>query len=154
MKELFWAVLYHSGLPSFSSSIHFFFPFFIPGRAGLPLLSAGAEAQLAAGAPLLSETRSQPVKHREPRGGALCPAGPPRSLRVGPDSSHDDDDGADCADGDDDVAHRESEEHEQHWFWIGLNRRNPLDNGSWKWSDGLAVSTRNHHNRARAHFHF
>lgn len=36
--------------------------------------------------------------------------------------------------------HRESEEHEQHWFWIGLNRRNPMDNGSWKWSDGLAVS--------------
>lgn len=41
---------------------------------------------------------------------------------------------------DDDVAHRESEDHEQHWFWIGLNRRNPMDNGSWKWSDGLAVS--------------
>lgn len=42
---------------------------------------------------------------------------------------------------DDDVApYRESEEHEQHWFWIGLNRRNPMDNGSWKWSDGLAVS--------------
>lgn len=38
------------------------------------------------------------------------------------------------------VAHRESEDHEQHWFWIGLNRRNPLDNGSWKWSDGLSVS--------------
>lgn len=34
---------------------------------------------------------------------------------------------------------RESEDHEQHWFWIGLNRRNPMDNGSWKWSDGLAV---------------
>jgi len=40
----------------------------------------------------------------------------------------------------DELAHRESEDHEQHWFWIGLNRRNPLDNGSWKWSDGLAVS--------------
>uniref|UniRef100_A0AAY4B801 Mannose receptor, C type 2 n=1 Tax=Denticeps clupeoides TaxID=299321 RepID=A0AAY4B801_9TELE len=34
----------------------------------------------------------------------------------------------------------ESEDHEQHWFWIGLHRRNPLDNDSWKWSDGLAVS--------------
>ena len=41
---------------------------------------------------------------------------------------------------DDNVAHRESEDHEQLWFWIGLNRRNPLDNGSWKWSDGLVVS--------------
>lgn len=41
---------------------------------------------------------------------------------------------------DDDVAHRESEDHEQQWFWIGLNRRNPMDNGSWKWSDGLVVS--------------
>ena len=43
-------------------------------------------------------------------------------------------------DGGDDVVHRESEDHEQHWFWIGLNCRNPMDNGSWKWSDGLAVS--------------
>ena len=40
-----------------------------------------------------------------------------------------------------DVLNRDSEDHEQHWFWIGLNRRNPIDNGSWKWSDGLAVSS-------------
>ncbi|KAL0992746.1 hypothetical protein UPYG_G00097860 [Umbra pygmaea] len=37
----------------------------------------------------------------------------------------------------------ESEDHEQHWFWIGLNRRNPGDNGSWKWSDGLAYAYQN-----------
>ncbi|KAM3864043.1 C-type mannose receptor 2 [Diretmus argenteus] len=37
----------------------------------------------------------------------------------------------------------ESEDHEQHWFWIGLNRRNPMDNGSWKWSDGLAYAYQN-----------
>ncbi|KAG2460758.1 MRC2 protein, partial [Polypterus senegalus] len=36
-----------------------------------------------------------------------------------------------------------SEDHEQHWFWIGLNRRNPLDNGSWKWSDGLGFAYHN-----------
>uniref|UniRef100_A0A3Q1GYY0 Mannose receptor, C type 2 n=1 Tax=Anabas testudineus TaxID=64144 RepID=A0A3Q1GYY0_ANATE len=37
----------------------------------------------------------------------------------------------------------ESEDHEQHWFWIGLNRRNPMDNGSWKWSDGMALTYQN-----------
>uniref|UniRef100_A0A665USI8 Mannose receptor, C type 2 n=1 Tax=Echeneis naucrates TaxID=173247 RepID=A0A665USI8_ECHNA len=37
----------------------------------------------------------------------------------------------------------ESEDHEQHWFWIGLNRRNPTDNGSWRWSDGLAFTYQN-----------
>ncbi|XP_061837872.2 C-type mannose receptor 2 isoform X1 [Nerophis lumbriciformis] len=37
----------------------------------------------------------------------------------------------------------ESEDHEQHWFWIGLNRRNPMDDGSWKWSDGLALTYQN-----------
>ncbi|XP_069808937.1 C-type mannose receptor 2 isoform X1 [Dendropsophus ebraccatus] len=28
------------------------------------------------------------------------------------------------------------EVHEQHWFWIGLNRGNPGDDQSWGWSDG------------------
>ncbi|KAJ8253702.1 hypothetical protein COCON_G00203140 [Conger conger] len=37
----------------------------------------------------------------------------------------------------------ESEDHEQHWFWIGLNRRNPDDKGSWKWSDGVGYSYHN-----------
>lgn len=38
---------------------------------------------------------------------------------------------------------RESEPdiHEQHWFWIGLNRRSPRAGGSWSWSDGVGVSS-------------
>uniref|UniRef100_A0A8C3S4D6 C-type mannose receptor 2 n=1 Tax=Chelydra serpentina TaxID=8475 RepID=A0A8C3S4D6_CHESE len=31
----------------------------------------------------------------------------------------------------------EPEIHEQHWFWIGLNRRDPGAERSWRWSDGL-----------------
>uniref|UniRef100_A0A8C0IKA8 C-type mannose receptor 2 n=1 Tax=Chelonoidis abingdonii TaxID=106734 RepID=A0A8C0IKA8_CHEAB len=31
----------------------------------------------------------------------------------------------------------EPEIHEQHWFWIGLNRRDPGGERSWRWSDGL-----------------
>lgn len=34
----------------------------------------------------------------------------------------------------------EPELHEQHWFWIGLNRRDPTGDRSWRWSDGLGVS--------------
>ncbi|XP_035262568.1 C-type mannose receptor 2-like isoform X2 [Anguilla anguilla] len=37
----------------------------------------------------------------------------------------------------------ESEDLEQHWLWIGLNRRNPMNKGSWKWSDGLGFSYHN-----------
>lgn len=33
----------------------------------------------------------------------------------------------------------EPENHEQHWFWIGLNRRDPREGHSWRWSDGLGV---------------
>uniref|UniRef100_A0A8D2LRQ8 C-type mannose receptor 2 n=1 Tax=Varanus komodoensis TaxID=61221 RepID=A0A8D2LRQ8_VARKO len=33
----------------------------------------------------------------------------------------------------------EPEIHEQHWFWIGLNRRNPRAE-NWQWSDGLGFS--------------
>lgn len=34
----------------------------------------------------------------------------------------------------------EPEFHEQHWFWMGLNRRDPAGGQSWRWSDGLGVS--------------
>uniref|UniRef100_A0A8D0H0A0 Mannose receptor C-type 2 n=1 Tax=Sphenodon punctatus TaxID=8508 RepID=A0A8D0H0A0_SPHPU len=37
----------------------------------------------------------------------------------------------------------EPEIHEQHWFWIGLNRRDPGAEKSWRWSDGLGFSYRN-----------
>ncbi|XP_066554682.1 C-type mannose receptor 2 [Amia ocellicauda] len=45
----------------------------------------------------------------------------------------------------------ESEDHEQHWFWIGLNRRNPMDKGSWKWSDGSGYS---YHNFGRYYYEY
>lgn len=51
--------------------------------AGVPFLPAGAEAELAAGSPLLSEAWSQPAEYQRPWGGALCSAGPPRGLWVG-----------------------------------------------------------------------
>lgn len=41
----------------------------------------------------------------------------------------------------------EPENHEQHWFWIGLNRRDPREGHSWRWSDGLGFS---YHNFARS----
>lgn len=34
----------------------------------------------------------------------------------------------------------EPELHEQHWFWLGLNRRDPTGDWSWRWSDGQGVS--------------
>eukprot|EP00069_Balaena_mysticetus_P001062 bmy_15044T0 len=37
----------------------------------------------------------------------------------------------------------EPEIHEQHWFWIGLNRRDPGAGQSWRWSDGLGFSYHN-----------
>uniref|UniRef100_G1QXE8 C-type mannose receptor 2 n=1 Tax=Nomascus leucogenys TaxID=61853 RepID=G1QXE8_NOMLE len=37
----------------------------------------------------------------------------------------------------------EPEIHEQHWFWIGLNRRDPRGGQSWRWSDGLRFSYHN-----------
>ncbi|KAJ8245954.1 hypothetical protein GJAV_G00262100 [Gymnothorax javanicus] len=37
----------------------------------------------------------------------------------------------------------ESEFSEQRWLWLGLNRRNPVTSGSWKWSDGLGFSYHN-----------
>ncbi|KAG8446993.1 hypothetical protein GDO86_014439 [Hymenochirus boettgeri] len=33
--------------------------------------------------------------------------------------------------------------HEQNWFWIGLNRRNPTGDQSWEWSDGQGYSYHN-----------
>uniref|UniRef100_A0A8C5WA99 Mannose receptor C-type 2 n=1 Tax=Leptobrachium leishanense TaxID=445787 RepID=A0A8C5WA99_9ANUR len=37
----------------------------------------------------------------------------------------------------------DSEVHEQHWFWIGLSRRNPSGDQSWVWSDGQGYSYHN-----------
>ena len=51
--------------------------------AGVSLLPAGAEAELAAGSPVLPQTRSQPAEHRQPWRGAVRSAGPPRGLWVG-----------------------------------------------------------------------
>ncbi|XP_057629309.1 C-type mannose receptor 2 isoform X2 [Chionomys nivalis] len=37
----------------------------------------------------------------------------------------------------------EPENHEQHWFWIGLNRQDPREGQNWRWSDGLGFSYHN-----------
>ncbi|XP_073463770.1 C-type mannose receptor 2 [Aquarana catesbeiana] len=37
----------------------------------------------------------------------------------------------------------EPESQEQHWFWIGLNRRDPSGDQSWVWSDGQGYSYHN-----------
>ncbi|KAH0627011.1 hypothetical protein JD844_002369 [Phrynosoma platyrhinos] len=37
----------------------------------------------------------------------------------------------------------EPEIHEQHWFWIGLNRRDPGAERNWRWSDGMGFSYHN-----------
>lgn len=37
----------------------------------------------------------------------------------------------------------EVEGHEQNWFWIGLNRRDPSGDQSWVWSDGQGYSYHN-----------
>ncbi|KAJ8284375.1 hypothetical protein COCON_G00032250 [Conger conger] len=42
-----------------------------------------------------------------------------------------------------------SEDLEQHWLWIGLNRRNPMNKDSWEWSDGLGFS---YHNFGRSSY--
>ncbi|NXJ85344.1 MRC2 protein, partial [Trogon melanurus] len=43
----------------------------------------------------------------------------------------------------------EPELHEQHWFWIGLNRRDPAGDRSWRWSDGLGFF---YHNFDRSNY--